>query len=242
MIDNLPIYVPLGFGLTSLGTLLFCFWTIRASDSRQIRKKAAPLSIGLAIWLLLQAFLALKDIYSSTTDASPPIIMLAGIFPAVLAIVLLFLTRGGQHFVDGLPLKQLACLHVVRIPVEIILYWLFLNKLVPQAITFEGRNFDIFAGVTAPIIAYFGFVKPILGRRVILIWNFICLGLLLNVVVTAMLSAPSPLQSFAFEQPNIAILYFPFSWLPTFIVPVVLFAHLASVRQLIMQRKKDIKK
>jgi len=36
----------------------------------------------------------------------------------------------------------------------------------------------------------------------------------------------------AFDQPNIAVLYFPFSWLPTYVVPVVLFCHLAALRKL----------
>ena len=98
--------------------------------------------------------------------------------------------------------------------------------------TFEGRNFDIIAGITAPLIAYFGFTIEKLSRQIILVWNFICLGLLINIVATALLSAPSPLQKLAFDQPNIAILNFPFSWLPTFIVPVVLFGHLVSIRQL----------
>lgn len=63
--------------------------------------------------------------------------------------------------------------------------------------------------------------------------NIICLGLLFNIIVNALFSAPSPIQKFAFEQPNIAILYFPFSLLPTFIVPIVLLGHLVSIRQLL---------
>ena len=102
--------------------------------------------------------------------------------------------------------------------------------------TFEGRNFDILAGITAPIIAYFGLTKTTLSRQTILLWNFICLALLLNIVINALLSAPSPIQKFAFDQPNIAILNFPFSWLPTFIVPIVLFGHLTSIRQLFKQK------
>lgn len=52
----------------------------------------------------------------------------------------------------------------------------------------------------------------------------------------ALFSTPSPIQQFAFEQPNIAILNFPFSWLPTFIVPLVLFGHLASIRKLLKEK------
>ncbi|WP_208646852.1 hypothetical protein [Pedobacter jejuensis] len=67
----------------------------------------------------------------------------------------------------------------------------------------------------------------------LLVWTFICLGLLLNIVVNAVLSASSPFQQFGFDQPNVTILNFPFSWLPAFIVPLVLFAHLATIRRLI---------
>jgi len=121
--------------------------------------------------------------------------------------------------------------------VELMLLWLFMHKAVPQLMTFEGRNFDILSGLSAPFIYYFGFVKKSLGKPVILIWNFICLGLLLNIVVNAVLSVPTPLQQFAFDQPNIAILYFPFVWLPCCVVPIVLLSHLAVIRQLVVRKK-----
>lgn len=137
---------------------------------------------------------------------------------------------------DNLDLKSLSILHVIRIPVEMILYWLFAYKTVPELMTFEGRNFDILSGLTAPFIFYFGFKTKQLGRKVILIWNFICLGLLLNIVTNAILSAPFTFQKFAFDQPNIAVLYFPFNWLPSIIVPLVLFSHLVTIRQLFIER------
>jgi hypothetical protein len=61
----------------------------------------------------------------------------------------------------------------------------------------------------------------------------------LNIVVNAALSAPVPFQQFAFDQPNIAVLYFPFVWLPGFIVPLVLFAHLAAIQKLYSEHEKS---
>lgn len=236
MIENLPTYISLTFGLTTVATLLFFIWTIRNSNSQTTRKKATPVFIGLIIWLIFQAVLTLRNIYNSDTNSFPPKIMLFGVLPAIFTIILLFTTPKGRQFIDSLPLKNLVYLNIVRIPVEIVLYWLFLNKAVPELMTFTGRNFDIIAGVTAPFIAYFGLTKSKLNRQTILLWNFISLGLLLNIVVNALFSAPSPIQKFAFEQPNIAILNFPFSWLPTFIVPIVLFGHLVSIRQLLAKK------
>ena len=240
MIENLPIYISLAFGLTTIATLLLFVWTIRNSNSELTRKKATPIFIGLTIWLIIQAVLTLKNIYNSDFKTFPPKIILTGILPTILTIILLFVTSKGKQFIDSLPLKNLTYLNVVRIPVEIVLFWLFLNKAIPELMTFEGRNFDILAGITAPIIAYFGLTKTNLNQQTILVWNFICLGLLVNIVVNALFSAPSPIQKFAFDQPNIAILNFPFSWLPTFIVPIILFGHLTSIRQLI-KYKTEIK-
>ena len=146
----------------------------------------------------------------------------------------MLLSPSGKRLINTLSLKKLTYLHIIRIPVEIGLYYLFLEKAIPQSMTFDGQNFDVIAGITAPFVAYY---SDKIGRKGLLIWNFVCLALLLNIVVTAFLSAPSPFQQLAFDQPNIAILYFPFSWLPTFIVPVVLFAHLASIRKLLKQAK-----
>jgi hypothetical protein len=119
--------------------------------------------------------------------------------------------------------------------IEVVLYWLFVFKKVPVIMTFEGRNFDIISGITAPFIYYYGFIKGKLNRNFILIWNYVCLLLLINIVINSILSSPFPLQKFAFEQPNIAILYFPFILLPSLIVPMVLFSHLVVIRRLSKQ-------
>jgi hypothetical protein len=52
----------------------------------------------------------------------------------------------------------------------------------------------------------------------------------------AVLSTPSAFQKFAFNQPNVAILHFPYTLLPAFIVPLVLFSHLAGIRYLYLHR------
>ena len=240
MLNYLPTYISLVFFLITIATLLLFTWVIKNSHSEKTRKKAIPIFIGLIIWLVVQAILSLKNIYNSNTNLFPPKIVLTGILPTICTIILLFVTEKGREFIDSLPLKNMTYLHVVRILVEIVLFWLFLYKAIPELMTFEGRNFDILAGITAPFIAYFGLTKAKLSRHRILVWNIICLGLLMNVVVNALLSAPSPLQKFAFDQPNIAILYFPFCWLPTFIAPIALLGHLVSIRQLLKYKNGHI--
>jgi len=221
MIPNLPMVLNILFIATTLLSLFIFYKATNRSNT--------TLLILLA-WLLLQAAAAFTGFYEVTTGFPPRFALLA--LPALLFIILLFITAKGRAYLDGLDTKTLTILHIVRIPVELTLYWLFLNKAVPQVMTFAGRNYDIIAGLTAPLIFYFGFVKKTLGKTALIAWNIICLGLLANIVITAILSVPTSFQKFGFEQPNTAILYFPFVWLPCCVVPLVLLSHLVSIRKL----------
>lgn len=230
--ESLPSYIPMVFGVTTLITMLLFYWVVQNSADAQIRKRSGLILIILIIWLGVQAGLSLQHVYHERTDVLPPRIFLLGVLPLILLILYLFLTTTGQRFIDSLPLDKLAYLHLVRIPVEIVLLWLFMEKAIPRIMTFEGWNFDILAGLTVPAIIYFGFYRKKIGKRAVLMWNIIGLGLLLNIIVIAFLSAPFPFQQLAFDQPNIGVLYFPYSWLPTFVAPTVLLVHLISIRQL----------
>ena len=102
--------------------------------------------------------------------------------------------------------------------------------------TFEGWNFDILSGITAPIVYFLAFRKGGVNRTLLITWNVIALGLLANIVTLAVLSFQGPMQRLAFDHPNVGVTYLPFIWLPAIIVPVVLFSHLASLWQLIARR------
>ena len=182
-------------------------------------------------WFLFQAVVGLSGFYT-VTDILPPRFLLQAA-PSLLLIAGLFFTERGKQYVDSLDTRLLTILHTIRIPVEIVLFWLFIYKALPEIMTFEGRNFDILAGLTAPLIFYFGYVKNQIGRNGLLLWNIVCLGLLINIVIIGVLSLPLPFQQFAFDQPNIALLHFPFVWLASTIVPIVMFSHLATIRHLV---------
>jgi hypothetical protein len=218
--NTLPSYISITF----IGTTLLTIWLF----FRATNYSKTPLILLLS-WAIFQSIIALTGFYVGIGDFPPKFLL---IVPAILMIVFLFNSSKGKQFIDELSLEKLTILHIVRVPVEIVLFWLFLQKTIPQLMTFEGRNFDILAGITAPIIYYFAFVKKNLSKKILLIWNVCCLILLANIVINALLSAPLPFQQFAFEQPNVAILYFPFNLLPSVVVPLVLFAHLVAIRRI----------
>jgi len=236
MLTSVPLFVTIVFIATVCITAIFLFTAIISSAKARSVKPPVWFFIVALAWLELQGMLANKGFYLNTSSFPPRFVL--AVAPALIFIIILFITSSGKKFIDHLPLATITYLHVVRILVEVVLYWLFFCKAIPEIMTFAGKNFDIIAGITAPFVAYLYFSKKMFTRNFMIAWNVICIGLLLNIVIIAILSAPFSFQKLAFDQPNIAVLYFPFIWLPSFIVPVVLFSHLASIRQL-LKNKND---
>jgi hypothetical protein len=219
--ETLPPYIAILFGGVVLATIGFLY---NASGSQK-------LLWAVVIWTALQSVLGLSGVYQNT-ESMPPRIMILGILPALLGIVYAMTSKAGRRTVDGMDLKRTTLLHTIRIPVEIVLALLIHEGVLSVYMSWEGSNFDILSGISAPIVAYLAFRNRTPRRQLLLWWNGICLLLLLNVVVTAIFAFPSPFQQLAFDQPNVAILHFPFNLLPSVVVPIVLFSHLAAIRQL----------
>jgi hypothetical protein len=151
--------------------------------------------------------------------------------PPILFGLLYGVTPRGKRFFSGLDIRQLTLLHTVRVLVEITLFWLFIHHAVPRAMTFEGSNFDILTGLSAPLVYYFGFVRKSITPRLIILWNWIGIVLLLVVVSIGVRSAMQMDPLSGAGHPPLAIRQFPYSLLPGFLVPVALFAHLAVLRR-----------
>ncbi len=220
--ENLSLYVYVLFSAT---VVLSAWLFIRATGYSRMA------IMIISIWTLAQSILGLSGFYTHTDSLSTRFPLL--VIPPVLFLASRFFTKRGKAFIDGLDLKGLTIFHIIRIPVEVTLLLLFINKAIPEAMSFEGRNFDILSGLSAPVIYYFAFVKGNLGKTAMIIWNIACMALLLNVVTNAVLSLPARYLQFGFEQPNIGVGYFPFLLLPALLVPLALFSNAAAIRKLI---------
>lgn len=223
--DQLPNYISILFIII---TAVSVIWFYLASESK--------IFLGvILLWIALQTYLSINGFYEDF-EALPPRLFFA-LVPAVIFIIILFMTQKGKAFIETIDLKSITYLSIIRIPVEIVLALLFHNGLISIWQTFEGANFDIISGISAPIVAYMVFHKKAWNKKILLIWNIIGLILLLTIITISILAFPSPFQQIAFEQPNIGIAYFPFIFLPSVVVPIVLFTHFISIYRLF---KKEI--
>jgi hypothetical protein len=178
-------------------------------------------------WLILMSSFSLTGFFQNTNTIPPRfLIVLVG----NIAFIAFLYARLKTVALDY---HYALLVHALRIQVEITLYFLFLRKQVPEIMTFNSLNFDIIIGISALIFFILSqLFKVNLGKKTLLIWNIIGLLFLMNIVVIAILSAPLPIQQLSFEQPNIAVLSFPYILLPSFIVPFVILTHIISIKQL----------
>lgn len=210
--------LPIFFGLTTLCTFLMM---LKATNFNR------SFTLFLTIWSLIIGFSAALDFFENTESLPPRFLFI--IIPVTLWAI--FYYRKLKNTELNTP--WLLAVHVMRIPVEITLYYLFIENLIPKAMTFEGWNFDIISGITALLLLILmakGGIEKL--RKLIYFWNFFGLILLAFIVFTAILSAPTPLQQFNFDQPNVAVLQFPYIFLPGLIVPLVLLSHLLLIKNL----------
>ena len=224
LLDTSP-WVPILFVLTTIVTV----WVFLRASYHQI------ILWVLLGWALFQAVLSLSGFYWEMSTIPPRLIVV--LLPAILIICWMLLSPGGKKISDQYDLRLLTLIHTVRLPVEIVLYGLFVGGAVPELMTFTGKNPDIIMGITAPLVYGLCFRlwsgQPERARRFLIFWHISGLLLVSNIVFRAILAIPTPLQQWGFEQPNVAVTYFPYVWLPAIVVPIVYFAHFASLRLLL---------
>lgn len=204
-------------------------------DADKQKKILNRVSLALSFWLALVSVLSIRGFFSNF-DTFPPRLMIVLFAPLVTLVWALLLSKTTKELLPFISPKALTGLQVFRLFVEILLWMLFIQNLLPIQMTFEGRNFDILAGITGPIIAYLAYSKNVIGKTGVIIWNIACLCLLINIVATAVLSIPGPLRYFMNEPANTIVAEFPIIWLPAFLVPLAYSLHFLSLRQLINQK------
>lgn len=194
-------------------------------------------------FILLVGMLALDRQFADVNAVPPPIAF--ALIAATAGMLFLAFHPLTLRWVREIPQRWLIGLQSFRIVIEIQLYFLYLAGLLPRAMTFEGQNFDILIGLSAPFVAWYVHREHKHGRglpRLVAGWNALGLILLTNVVVRGILSMPSKFQVFTEPPGNIGMLYFPWIWIPTFVVPLAYLLHILSLRREWAFRDRSYKK
>jgi hypothetical protein len=175
------------------------------------------LVVRLVLWLWFAAAVAAGHLLllQRLSPAAPPAIILilsAMVFSAYRRIPAL------HSWVDGLELRSLVLLHVVRF---VGVYFLVLHYRgeLPAAFAVPAGFGDIAVALFALPVALAPLTETA-RRRAITIWNVVGFVDIMLVVVTAMrINLREPFQL-------LPLTHLPLSLLPTFIVPLIIGTHL----------------
>jgi len=187
------------------------------------------LGVGIAAWLSVLAGVAASGALGDFEARPPrPLLLL------VATMVLFAITTRRKivgRLLEATPDAWLVALQTMRIPIELMLYGLFVAGKFPIHLTFEGRNFDVLVGLSAPVMALLA-SRGKLGPRGLVAWHVVSLGLLANIVFMAVTTLPGPLHLAWPGASNVVVTTFPYVYLPGFLVPVALFGHVLALRKL----------
>lgn len=237
VLTNAPLAVALGFIAIVAGMLALALWGA-ARAARRVGPGAVQgvriAGVGLVGWLALTGVLAERGFFDDFQSLPPRMLLALGL-PLLTLLALTFSHRIAP-LLAAVPPGWLVAAQTFRIPVEIVLWQLAVAGVLPDLLTFHGRNVDILVGLTAPVVAYACFVRRAWPARVAVWWNWAGIVILLNVVVHAQFSAPTPWRLFETDPPTTVIADWPYIWLPAFLVPLAWLLHGLSLRQLRSRR------
>jgi len=222
------------FLIVLVGAILWGLWRVMRTGYQRLRvpvdqrQRLLNYNLGfMVLWLAILAHLAWLGFFAHPSQM--PFRILGGLVLPVAAGLLLLGQRGFRLFVRVLPLRGLIWIQTFRIPLEIIQWIGFEGEYVPVQMTFMGLNYDIMVGLSALLAGSAFFRRDRVRRTEALIWNLFGLGLLLNMQVVLIFSVPSPFQVWESEIPYWSIGTAPFIWIPGFLTPVGILAHVYSL-------------
>jgi hypothetical protein len=219
---------------------LICTITILYGLSKALNKtswsKSKKLSLFFGITFIMIAWAAMLTMLSYTgffNDFSklPPRPALALFVPLPFVLWFAF-SKTGTQLLQQVPAHWLVLMQSFRIFVEVLIWFAFLAGKLPIQMSFEGRNYDVLTGILALPAGYLLLKRKNYSHAIVIAFNTAGILLLLNILIIAVLSMPTPFRYFMNEPSNTLITQFPFILLPGVLVPLAYSLHILSLRQL----------
>jgi len=209
----------------------------KAHQPTSRRRIVGMTSIIIALWMIVLAVLSANGFFADFSKL-PPRPALAILLPLPFVLFLAFSKRG-TRFLQSVPRQWFVFMQSFRIFVEVLLWLAFMAGMLPVQMTFDGLNFDVITGLLALPIGYLLARGKNYSSTAGIIYNIVGLALLLNILVIAVLSMPSPFRYFLNEPSNVLVAQFPYIWLPGVLVPLAYSLHILSLRQLLTRKQEQ---
>ncbi len=202
-----------------------------ADEMAEYSRLPLAVSIFIAIWLIYLSVLSYTGVLGDFT--MPPKLPLLVIMPLFILITITLFNKATADFAGITSVSWLIYIQSFRIIVELIIWGAHKQGVLPQTVTFEGYNYDVFVGLTAIPLAYYarhGKAGPVL----LLCWNIAGLLILANTVRLFITTAYFPLElGYEISRVDLRFVRLPFLLIAGFFMPLAVFIHALSIKQLI---------
>jgi hypothetical protein len=221
------VVIPVALAI-ALTAGVACAWRRSGESAAAAIRAAGLMALGTTAWMAITWIVAARGTFRQWERLPPS-------FAVLLLLILVISARlasggVGRHLAASIPLWVLVAVQGFRFPLEIAMHAMFEQGIMPEQMSYSGRNFDIVSGMTALVVAAL-VATGRGGRGLVAAWNVLGLALLLNIVGVAVLSTPF-FGLFGTERLNVFVTYPPFVWLPAVMVLAALTGHLIVFRAL----------
>lgn len=199
-------------------------------------KKTTFVGIGIALWTTYIFVLSSTGFFQTFT--LPPRFPIFLIFPVFLFTGIFLYRIRNSDFLRAMPKSWAVYFQTFRIAVELLFAASVAEGVLHKEVSLHGYNYDILIGLTAPTIAYLAFNRKVISEKVVIIWNFIGLGILAVVVSLFFTTVFFPTVWGATETwANPEFATFPYILVAGFLMPIAVFMHILSIIQLIRKHE-----
>lgn len=204
-----------------------------------MRKQAVSTMAALLVaWSLAALVSTWFGLYRVAPDRIPTI-PFAVLLPIAAGVVLA--RRGGliARIVEAVPRPWIVGVQLYR-ALGLIFVILYAQDRLPDAFALPAGVGDFIVGLLAPVVAIAYARRPHQAAGWVRAWNLFGLADLVVAVATGFLTSPSRFQTLAFDAPNQLVSIFPLAMIPTFLVPLSVLLHLASLRQIYIAPRANL--
>lgn len=225
-----------GVTVLRLALMLFVLWVVsRRLSIQPVSARLAALwvpGLVLNLWVAVVIVLGSRNLLRIHEGvALPPPIGAAVLAPVLVGFVAFQYWAPFRRLVFAIPQHWLIALQAYRMTGSVFLV-LYAMGLVPGVFALPSGIGDLALGAAALPVAYFCYRRMPWADRAAMVWNYLGLAQLILLVLLGLLSAPSPIQTLALDNPNLITSVWPSVLAPAFHVPLGILLHIFSLAQL----------
>ncbi len=221
--------------LSALITLIFLFGyrSVLRSTALTTSERSRKILIAALVIFLWLAYLTILSQTGILRDLNlPPKFPLLVFLPLVIGMIVFYNRKKNSAILHSIPRSWPIYFQSFRIAVEVLILLTYFEGILPQSATFEGYNFDVVMGLSAPIMGMYVTKHP--HRKAIqYVWNIlgICMVLFVAFIVASSIYFPIIWNS---ETPlvDLRFLEMPYLLLAGYLAPMAIFVHVLSLTQL----------